>query len=59
MDDDLECRSEEVGYHSFGLSAKFLDFTDQAEKGKTTCPRPHDWSVRAKTSTHFFWPQDQ
>lgn len=57
--DDLECQSEGSEYHSLGLLAKFLSFTDEAEKGKMTCPRPHDWPVRAKTSTHFFWLLDQ
>lgn len=33
---------EGLGYCNFILLAKFPSFTDQAEKGKMTCPRPQD-----------------
>lgn len=54
MDDGPECQHEGLEYHSFKLLEQFPSLADQAEKGKMTCPRSHDWSVRAETSTHFF-----
>lgn len=59
MDDDPEYQSEGLDYQSFRLLAKFHSFTDQAEKGKVTCPGPLDWLVRAKTSMHVFWPPNE